>query len=323
MELTYLGTLRGFSRALALKALAELAANHPDEAATDVVSVLRLGRVLEAEPLLIATLVEIAILETGIQPLWEGLARHEWQEPQLAVFEKELAKLDFVAGMGRTLRFERVFSLGMLEAWRNPPAGAGVDGVAPDFVPGPKYFPGGWIRQSQVHIARMFQDFLIPVLDTNRMVVDVQLGNRLETEAKARLEGWSPYKVMARMLFPAINRASQGAAVAQNSVNQARIAVALERFRLAHGSYPEALAALSPKFLPVLPHDVLTGEPHRYQREAPDRFVLYAVGLNLKDDAGQVAVTKQGRPNPRAAAGDWVWQNFAVTNTVTITTTER
>ena len=321
MEMPHLGTLRGFGRALALKALAELAANHPDEAATDVVSVLRLGRVLEAEPLLIAALVEVAMVETGIQPLWEGLARHEWQEPQLAVFETELAKLDFVAGMGRALRFERVFSLGMLESWRNPPAGAGVDGVAPGFIPGPRYLPGGWIRQSQVHIARMFQDFLIPVLDTNRKVIDEQLGNRLELEAKARLEGWSPYKVMARMLFPAINRVSQKGATAQTAVNQARIAVALERFRLAHSSYPEELAALAPKFLPVVPHDVLNGEPYRYRHEAPDHVALYSVGLNLKDDAGQVAVTRQGRPSTAVASGDWVWQNFAVTNTVTNTPT--
>jgi hypothetical protein len=319
----HLSVFRGFSRAFGLKAIAELAAGQPDRAAADTVAVFRLARAFEAESVLIDTLVEMAILETGMQPLWEGLARHDWREEHLATFETELGRFDFVAGMARTLRFERAYSLGLLESWRNPSgvSGAAGAGGVPDLAPSPNYLPGGWIRQSQVHIARMFQDFLIPVLDTNRMLIDVPLGNRLGQEAQARLEGWSPYKFMARALFPAINSASQRAAVAQTVVNQARIAVAIERFRLANGTPPDALAALAPRFLAAVPVDVLGGAPYRYEPAGGNRFALVAVGLNLQPDGGQVAVDKQGRPKTTAVAGDWVWQNFAVTNTVTISAT--
>lgn len=319
VETPHYAVLRNLGRAFTLRALASLAAGEAEGAARDVVDGLRLARVIESEPLLIATLVEFAILDSSLQPLWEGLARHEWREPHLAAFEAALARFDLVAATARSLRFERAWSIGLFESWRRQPAAAGgAGGPAQEFVP--RYFPSGWIARTQAEIARMFQDFLIPVLDTNRMVIDIPLGNRLETEAMKALEGWQPYKVLARMLFPAVNKIAQRAAVAQTALHQARIAVALERHRLAHGQYPDALAALVPAFLPAVPVDVLNGQPYHYSRNGADLISLRSVGLNLTDDGGLVAVTKRGTANTRVATGDWVWQYTAVTNTATIST---
>lgn len=307
----HLAPLRSLARAFATRALAAMADGQPEAAADDVRACFRLARTFESEPLLIATLVEIAILESAIQPLWEGLARHQWTETQLAQFETELAKFNFVTGMARTLRFERAHSLGMLDSWRRKrqkaPADIG-DAEAPVGLP-PNRIPSGWIRLGQVYIARMFQDFLVPVLDTNRVVVDIRLGERLAKEAEEHLKGWSPYKILARLLFPALSPAVNRAAIAQTTVNQARLAVALERFRLAEGQFPAELHELSPRFLNTVPHDAVNGEPYRYRREAPDRFLLYSVGLNLTDDNAQVALDKQGRAKPSAAEGDWVWRS--------------
>jgi ADP-ribose pyrophosphatase YjhB (NUDIX family) len=272
---------------------------------------------------LIDALVQIAITETSIQPLWEGLARREWREPQLAKFEVALAKLNFVAGMARTLRFERAYSLAMMDLWRTRPGALAVasGGQEPGEQPKTPRIPSGWVRLNQVEIARMFQDFLIPVFNTNQMMIDLRLADRLQVQADERLKGWSPYKALARMLLPAVSKASQRAATAQTTVNLARIAVALERFRLANGSYPEQLAALAPGYLPEVPHEAFSGKPYQYRREASERFQLYSVGLNMEDDGGRVAVSKDGRPNSRAAGADWVWQYSPVTNRVIITGT--
>lgn len=307
----HLAPLRSFARAFATRALAELANGQAEAAAADITTCFQLARTFESEPLLIATLVEIAMLETAIQPLWEGLARHQWTEPQLAQFETELAKFNFVTGMARTLRFERAYSLGMLDSWRRKPRQAPMDmgdAEAPVGLP-PSRMPSGWIRLGQVYIARMFQDFLVPVLDTNRVVVDIRLGERLAKEAEEHLQGWSPYKVLARLLFPALSPAVNRAAIAQTTVNHARLAVALERFRLVEGQFPAALRELAPRFLTTIPHDAVNGEPYPYRREAPDRFLLYSVGLNLTDDGAQVAQDKKGRAKPNAVEGDWVWRS--------------
>jgi len=95
-------------------------------------------------------------------------------------------------------------------------------------------------------------------------------------------------------------------AYAQESVDLARVAIALERYRLAHGEHPESLDALAPQFIANLPHDIINGQPLHYRRTADGQFVLYSVGWNETDDGGVVALTKAGNLDNRK--GDWVWK---------------
>ncbi len=63
-------------------------------------------------------------------------------------------------------------------------------------------------------------------------------------------------------------------------------AVALERHRLKHGSYPADLNQLVPAFLPSVPPDWMDGKPLRYQLEPYGRYKLWSVGLDGMDDGG-------------------------------------
>jgi len=105
------------------------------------------------------------------------------------------------------------------------------------------------------------------------------------------------------MLLPALNKVMLKTAAAQTAVNQAAIACALERYRLANGHFPEKLDALAPQFITTLPKDVLTGEPYRYRRTEDGRFVLYSVGWDDKDDGGV-----SGKTLFDEKQGDWVWE---------------
>lgn len=53
------------------------------------------------------------------------------------------------------------------------------------------------------------------------------------------------------------------------------LAVALRRFRLDRGHYPDSLSDLVPGYLPALPLDASTGQPPYYTREG-DGFRLRA-----------------------------------------------
>ena len=126
----------------------------------------------------------------------------------------------------------------------------------------------------------------------------------------------SPYKLLAAIAIPNINKAEQTTAHTQTIANEAQIACALERYRLAHGEYPEALDALVPQFIQKLPHDIIggppsqgsgaTSQPLHYQRTADGKFLLYSVGWNETDDGGQD--TSAASPHDYAQ-GDWVWKN--------------
>jgi len=121
----------------------------------------------------------------------------------------------------------------------------------------------------------------------------------------ARLsEDFHPYTWLAATAAPNFMRAWQVTAKNQALVDQAFLACALERYRLAYGHYPESLQALVPQFTARLPHDILTGEPPRYRLTGEGGFLLYSVGWDLADDGG-----KKGEPAGTAgtATEDWVW----------------
>jgi len=63
-------------------------------------------------------------------------------------------------------------------------------------------------------------------------------------------------------------------------------ALALERYRLGHDSYPASLDGLTPELLPGQPLDFMDGAPLRYRHMQDGRFVLYSTGLDCIDDGG-------------------------------------
>jgi hypothetical protein len=114
-----------------------------------------------------------------------------------------------------------------------------------------------------------------------------------------------PYDLLSRLLIPEVPWMAERFAYAKASVDLAWVACALERYRLAHGEFPEALNVLAPEFIPALPHDAISGEPLKYRRTDGGQFVLYSVGWNGADDGGIFAF-KNGRPD--SEEGDWVWK---------------
>ncbi len=86
------------------------------------------------------------------------------------------------------------------------------------------------------------------------------------------------------------------------------MAIALERYRLARGEYPESLDALSPQFIAQVPHDVIGGQPLHYRRTSDGKFVLYSVGWNETDDGGVVVFKQGSAPSVDLDKGDWVWR---------------
>jgi hypothetical protein len=172
--------------------------------------------------------------------------------------------------------------------------------------------PKGWVYHSKIVLSQMDQQWLSSVVDEARQTVSPQQALQVKSTIDATLQS-GVFNLLPRVLVPALGNYSKKSAAGQNTVNLARTAIALERYRLVHGEYPEALDALAPQFMAQVPHDVIGGQPLKYRREADGRFVLYSVGWNEKDDGGTVAL-KDFLPSDMSPAvtspdeGDWVWQ---------------
>jgi len=79
-----------------------------------------------------------------------------------------------------------------------------------------------------------------------------------------------------------------------------RVAIAVERYRVAHGDEPDALSRLVPRFLPELPDDPFDSGPLRYAR-VETGYDVYSLGPDRKDD--HAAGTLLGAPAPSANYG--------------------
>ncbi len=107
-----------------------------------------------------------------------------------------------------------------------------------------------------------------------------------------------PYTFVALLMVPALVGQQPRMGRIASGLDQARVACALERFRLARKAYPETVQELAPAFLAQVPHDLITGAPLRYARTG-DAYRLYALGWNGTDEGGTRA--------REATEGDWVW----------------
>jgi len=169
------------------------------------------------------------------------------------------------------------------------------------------FIPTGWFYLNEVTIGEMHQRWKLPMTDISKHQMFPEIVQ--EEDGFWTASRWRPWNFFAFMLMPlpSLTNAERKFAYAQSAVDMARIGCALERYRLAHGEYPESLAPLAPQFIEHVPHDVIGGEPLKYHRTDDGQFVLYSIGWNEKDDGGVVGY-RNGSKTPDIASGDWVWR---------------
>jgi hypothetical protein len=81
------------------------------------------------------------------------------------------------------------------------------------------------------------------------------------------------------------------------------VGIALELYHRERGNYPDSLAQLTPKWLPTVPLDRITGEPVQY-RLIDGRPHVYSVGVDRIDNGGVPVMNRGITPVPTAAA-EW------------------
>lgn len=305
--LPHLAVLKSVVRVLELRSIAELQSGQSDKALADIKLSFRLTESIRTEPFLISHLVRIALTAIALQPIYEGLAENKWSDTQLAELDAELAKLDFLADYQFSMRGERSMNLKELEYIRRTGDTSFLqsDNAGRSKVNLTRFIPSAFFYQNELSIARMHQQWTIPLVDVTNQSVSPATVKQNDNATTAALRHSSPYNIFARILMPALGNAVKRFARAQSNVDLARVGIALERYRLAHGNYPDSLDALAPQFMEKVPNDVIGGEPLHYRR-TDNSFILYSVGWNGRDDGGVIAASKAGVVNWEK--GDLVWK---------------
>jgi hypothetical protein len=322
--LPHLRMVKGVCQRLQLKSCAELAGGQSDQALEDLRLMFRLADSVKEEPFLISHLVRLACAQLAVRPIWEGLAEHRWSEPQLQELETRLQQYNFIADMKTPMAGEQAVGISLVELvrkkgpWYVNFLGSAEETSAPARAKGADFIwsvivPQGWYDLEKLNYCRGFQIQLATAWDVTKKRVSP---SQVKADARAfeqmvsgtgfaetRLGEILRHQLTAHLLLPGLTKAVTKSAAAQTAINQAAIACALERYRLANGHFPETLATLAPRFISPLPNDVLTGEPYKYRLTDDGRFVLYSVGWDEKDDGGV-----PGKTLFDDKQGDWVWE---------------
>ena len=75
-------------------------------------------------------------------------------------------------------------------------------------------------------------------------------------------------------------------AVAEAHLELTNVGIAMTRYRLEHGSFPEKLDTLVPRYLNEIPLDPFDGKPLRLLLKE-NQHVVYSIGPDGKDDHGK------------------------------------
>ncbi len=315
--LPHLAKVKGTCARLQLKACAELALGKTDAALDDILLICSLMDSLKEESFLISYLVRAVILQSAIQPIWEGLAEKRWNERQLQIITDRVQKFNFLQAAERPfngeraagvltcdLLYRRVYKFSELLSYSQnaEPAATLLSGLG-------VIAPHGWFRLEQANYCRLFEQQLSGAFDLEkhrvypaRIVVhndDEHLFALVRQEHP--IKTFLQHKWISAMLLPSLGNFIHKASYVETLCNEASTACSLEQYRLSHGEFPDALQKLppSPRLL-----DIITGNPLIYRR-MDHSFVLYSVAWNEKDDGAVLDPKKDSRDTDQP---DWVWK---------------
>jgi hypothetical protein len=303
--------IRRISQRLAAMAQCHLLQGKPEEALRDLTLMHDLCRILQdSQPMTMVSAIFNAMVDgLYVDTIADGLRWHVWHEPQLAALEEQMKQVNLLQPLGQAIETERVTFSFLMEAYP-PPHRMQALTNHPTAANSWKDWlnwglqvssPSGWLHRNEVAGDKFFPGAMA-ALNPAGLTISPDKVDATSREAKRGEADDLSFTLSSFSAIDHYDKAFQTTARNQTSINQARIACALERYYLAHGGYPEILDALVPRFLTTIPHDVIGGQPPHYHRAADGAFVLYSVGWSGRDGGGV-----RGKTN---TDGDWVWPDL-------------
>lgn len=310
--LPHLPLFQSAARLYALRMAAHLALGDSPAAYEDFRGNLRLYTALEKEPTLIAGLVRLSMLAILENAVWGGLAQRQWGAAELEKIGNDLAKVrlmdDYALGLGSERGFSNLVHDQVLP--KSAPETASLvymtsgGGTAPwSYTVMASLYPTGWVRLSQTRANRYIDEMLNRTAqgETPRIFTDRVVPSMPPDVGQVGILERARY-LLFFLMAPALNEVERSYAYGQTLLDQTRLGCALERYRLAQGSFPATLDALVPSLIPALPRDVMTGQPLHYRPTEGGGYLLYSVAWNLADDGGKSDPKLNSKQQP-----DWVW----------------
>jgi hypothetical protein len=296
VPLSHISAILSLGQLLSAKSLAELELGATDSVSADILTLLRLSRLQDNEPLLISFIVRQSMISTAKNSIIKGIEYHAWNDEQLVEFQQKLEAIQLRSAFCFALRGERsAFNKIDTSIFMTP----SING-SEFFNAVSTFLFSQLLNESKASYALLMQRYI------ERLQQNPAQGINTETllfAQEVKILQSHPIKKWLDMLealtLPVLDTCVEKTIETQTQVNQTLIACALERYRLAQGSYPASLEILIPAFLSAIPKEPTTGNPMHYRLLADGKFLLWAPGWKLQ--------TRDGKPGEFQGEGDIVW----------------
>jgi hypothetical protein len=348
MLLPHLAPMKRATQKLEAAAVVDLHNGDAGEALTNILTIFGLVERDRSEGLLISHMVRMAMASIAIAPTWELLQATNVTDAQLDVLQKGWEQMDFLSDATNSFAVERIWGMREVEKARATHQGyEDAFGIAASMgsssgsssgvldleamTEKPRYaiaevmWRSSWSYAEELHTLKSEQIILeaLRAMQTNQ-------GQCYKSDYDAMLARLSSLGItnageafFRALKIPDMNGmfGDYGMSSSVRRVVQAEAArhivvaaVALKRFQLKHGKWPEVLAELAPEFFPAVPIDPYDGKSLRYHPNADGTYLLYSIGPDGIDDGGAPANSGAGVNTANAVyywlnnkAKDWVW----------------
>jgi hypothetical protein len=251
---SYLNDVREVELWLSLDVVVRAHEQDIDDALASCRGLVNVARSIGDQPLVISQLARMQIRQAACRRIERVLAQGEPSEAALATMQRSLEQEE----------------------------------AEPLFLYGARGARGCWDRffeavKAGQALPSQLLNRLGPALAVGSHPATLELASRIVEIAKLPVEEQFPqleepglfdeknYPLLAGLyLVPRVRKESsdlhEGQASSQAELRRALAAIASERYRRVHGSWPVSLAALVPDYLPRVPADPYDGGPFRFQR---------------------------------------------------------
>ena len=281
------------------RATSELLLGNSAAAAADTETLLRISFTQQSEPLLISLLVRVSTTGLALKVMDQGMTDHVWTADQPARYQELLEKIDLPKDLLFVLRGERIFCRESLKALKLHALKQPHQGLLTSLE---MSATGLLLEKGAAYYVLLMQRALEKMQNTFKETGWNRSSTRIWQDEQAALEHRPLHRMMYMMLtlaIPALDGAIEKVTEAQTQVDQSLIACALERYRIARGSYPASPDSLVPEYLAKIPNSPITGKPMNYSLKQDGTFLLWTPSWELK--------SLGGKPGEYFGEGDIVW----------------
>ncbi len=284
---TYYRDIKNCTRLLAEQTMLLAHQGEGDAAVKNIARQLALTESLKEEPILISQLVHMACIALIGPSVEYTLNRTTLNDEQLTALQQQLSQVYQDDRMATGLIGERCFTI-----WA---------------IDNPQYW---YLPATTSRLMR-----ITGVSDRNFVVSLELLGQYIDAmklpgyqrllrcrEISAEVDELSFFYSLTKMGIPALGSVAKIDLRVSAGVNCARVALGIERYRLAKGSLPKVLDDLIPRYIDIdkTPTDPFDGKPLRYKLTEPG-YIVYSIGEDGTDEGG----LEKGKRKDSSAPYDW------------------